>query len=56
MLNSLGDVHFDPTVRNLLYGNTEHNKELKLFKIYFAETGRFWCQLYQTYVVVLHWW
>ena len=46
MLNSVGDLHFDPTVRNLLYGNTEHNTEvnikaLKVIQFFFAETGWF---------------
>ena len=51
MLNSLDDLHFDPMVRNLLYGNIEHIGEvsIKAFEViqnYFAESSWFWYQLY----------
>ena len=46
MLNSLGDLYFDRTVKKLLYGKTEHSKEVntetfKVIQNYFAETGWF---------------
>ena len=45
MLNSLGDLHFDLMVRNLLYGNTEHSEfninALEVTQNNFAETGQF---------------
>ena len=46
MFKKLGDLTFEPTVRNPLYGNTEHSEQVnvKTFEIiqnYIAETGWF---------------
>ena len=46
MLNSLGDLNLEPTVRNPLNGNTEHSelvniKAFEIIKNYIVETGQF---------------
>jgi len=46
MFNNLNELEFQPTIRNLLYGNTEHSEQvnIKAFLViqnYISATGRF---------------